>query len=486
MNFHRPTVVLLALTLISLVGGSFAVFAQELAPHQVKSLTVEQAQNLKLAKNGLSFDKLTELSPAVAAVLAKYDADLRFGALTSLSRETAKALAVRKMSLTFTKLSELPPDVAEALGSFEGPTLSVGGFSELSPESAKNLANFKGTLELPDLKMVSAEAAAALAECKGEVYLRGLTNLTSVPLATKFGLQQSVRLENLATISDDAAHGLFTTKKKGGGTEFYLGLKEISLETAKAMAARGRVSGVHFHFHGVESIPDEVAETFAFGGGAIRFHKVTKISDRVVKALTKFSYVHMYALSDVSPEGLEMISRGQSFQVHGLTRIDSVPFASTLLTRNNVFLSLNRVETFSDEAADAMAKGGKGRTCPPMPSLKALNSVHLAELLASQKGSLRLPKLETVTDDVVKALAAHQGDLDLSGLTALTPARAKALANRQDSTGLNGVTELTDDAATELSKARGAISLSKLAKVSASGTAALRSNTAISLPKTLK
>lgn len=165
---------------------------------------------------------------------------------------------------------------------------------------------------------------------------------------------------------------------------------------------------------------------------------------------------------------------------------DSVPFALTLLTNNNVFLSLNKVESFSDEAADAMAKGGKGKSCPQMPSLKELKSPALAELLASQKGMLRLAKLETVTDDVVKALATHKGDLDLSGLTTLSAARAKMLTNREDSTGLGSVTELTDEAAAELAKARGAISLSKLAKVSAVGAAALRSNSKIILPKTLR
>ncbi len=97
-----------------------------------------------------------------------------------------------------------------------------------------------------------------------------------------------------------------------------------------------------------------------------------------------------------------------------------------------------------DEAAEAMAKGGKGKTCPPMPALRALNSPALAELLAGQKGPLRLPKLETVTDDVLKALAAHRGDLDLSGLAGLSAARAKLLASRTGPTSLNGITELAE------------------------------------------
>ena len=484
MNLHRITSVLVTLVLTDWCSAT--VLAQELNPQQVKSLTVEQVQNLKPKGDGLSFDKLTELSPIVAEALAKQNVGLRFGALTSLPPEIAKALAAHKGPLTFTKLSELSVDTAQALGSFEGKNLTLGGISDLSPQAAKKLADFKGTLELPDLKVASAEASAALAECKGEVYLRGLTSLNSVPLALKLGLQSSVRLNNLLTLPDDVARALFSDSKSAKGIEYYLGLKEISLETAKAIAARGRVAGGHFHFYEVESIPDEVAEAFAFKGGAIRFHKVTKISDRVAKALISFSYVHMYALSDVSPKALEMISQTRSFQVHGLRRIDSVPFASTLLSNNNVFLSLNKVESFSDEAAEAMAKGGKGKSCPRMPALKELKSTALAELLASQKGALQFPRLEIVTDDVVKTLASHKGDLDLSGLTTLSAERAKMLANREDSTSLNGVTKLTDDAATELAKARGTVSLAKLAKVSDAGAAALRSNSKLMLSKTIK
>jgi len=108
--------------------------AQDLNPQQVNSLTVEQVQNLKPKGDGLSFDKLTELSPPVATALAKQNAGLRFGALTSLSPEIAKALAAHKGPLTFTKLSELSVATAQALGSFEGKTSPWAGSRTCLPK----------------------------------------------------------------------------------------------------------------------------------------------------------------------------------------------------------------------------------------------------------------------------------------------------------------------------------------------------------------
>ena len=51
----------------------------------------------------------------------------------------------------------------------------------------------------------------------------------------------------------------------------------------------------------------------------------------------------------------------------------------------------------------------------------------------------------------------------------LSAARAEMLPNRTEPASLNGITELTDTAASELAKARGTVSLAKLARVSDAG-----------------
>ena len=457
-------------------------------PGRFTALTVEQARNLKPNRGSLRFDKLTELTPAVAAILADQEAELTFSALTSLSAESAKALAGHKKSLSFPKLAGIAADAAQALARHEGGSLTLNGLPTVSPEVAKALVDYKGDLHLDGAKEVSADAAAVLAGRKGAIHLDGLTSLTSIPLAEKLGGQNFMRLQALATISDDVARALFMSPDAKKGVELYLGLKELSLGTAKAMSERGRTVSAHFHMDALESIPDEIAEALSCKA-AIRCSKVTMLSDRAAKALNQFFHAHMYSLSEVSNEALEMFSKREGFMIHGLKHLDCVPFASTVMSNNSSFLDFDQLATISDEAADALAKDAirSKRGVVPLPSLKSLNSVALAEVLAAQKGNLRLPKLEKVSDAALGALVAHKGPIDLSGLTTLpvpqAAALAKALAGREDELVLNGVQELSDEAARALAETKGRISLPRLTKISEASAAVLRKNAGISLPK---
>ena len=456
-------------------------------PGRFTALTVEQARNLKPNRGSLRFDKLTELTPAVAAILAEQEAELTFNAVTSLSAESAKALAGHKKSLSFPKLAGLAADAAQALARHEGGSLTLNGLPTVSPEVAKALVDYKGDLHLGGAKEFSADAAAVLAGRKGAIHLNGLTSLTSIPLATKLGGQNFMNLGSLATVSDDVGRALFMSPD-AKNIELYLGLKELSLGTAKAMGERGRTVSAHFHMDALESIPDEIAEALSCRA-AIRCSKVTMLSDRAAKALNQFFHAHMYALSEVSNEALEMFSKREGFMIHGLKHLDCVPFASTVMSNNSSFLDFNQLATISDEAADALAKDAirSNRGVVPLPSLKSLNSVALAEVLAAQKGNLRLPKLEKVSDAALCALVAHKGPIDLSGLTTLpvpqAAALAKALAGREDELVLNGVQELSDEAVRALAETKGRISLPRLTKISEASAAVLRKNAGISFPK---
>jgi hypothetical protein len=461
-----------------------AVSAQEFDFGRAKTLTAEQAASLKLRGESLRFDKLTELTPEVAAALAKHKIELQFGSLASVSAETIKAFAGHNAGLSFPKIVALSPDQARILAGYEGSRLSLNGLPTVSPEVAKALADYKGELHLNGAKELSADAAAALAGRKGAIHLGGLTSLTSIPLAQKLGGQNFMNLNALATVSDDVGRALFMSPD-AKNIELYLGLKELSLGTAKAMGERGRTVGAHFHMNELESIPDEIAEALSCRA-AIRCTKVTKLSDRAAKALNQFNHSHMYALSDVSNEALEMFSKRGGFMIHGLKKLDCVPFASTLMSNNSSFLDLNQLETISDEAADALAMDSRRskRGVIPLPSLKSLNSVALAEVLAERKGNLALSKLDAAPDAVVRALAAHQGPLSL-GLKSLSVEAAKAVAQRQDDTTL-GATKLSDEATKELAQAKGKISLANLTEISDASLAALRANPKILLPKSIK
>jgi hypothetical protein len=139
------------------------------------------------------------------------------------------------------------------------------------------------------------------------------------------------------------------------------------------------------------------------------------------------------------------------------------------------------------------------RCIVPLPALRALTSVALAEVLAegplpdtrAPRGAnqearrktvaLNLARLETAPDAVVRALAKRTGPLSL-GLTNLSVAAATALAARQQETTL-GTSQLSDDAAAALATAEARLVLPKLAEVPAAGLAALRANPRVELPK---
>lgn len=485
--------------------------AQEVNLGQAKTLTVEQAQNLKLSGGALRFSKLTELSPEVAAALAKHKIELEFTALESPSVEAIKALAEHSSGLSFPKIAELTPVIAQALAGYQGQRLSLSGFATVSPEAAKGLAEFdgyhlvknekqKGVLMLNGVKELSPEAAAALAKCKPDLQLSGLTSLTSIPLAQKLGSQKDLRLTSLPSISDDVAKALFLSPQAAKNTMMYLGLKELSVEAAKALGERGRKLDGHWQFQQLEELPDEVAEALS-ARAAIRCMKVTRLSDRAAKALNQYYHSHMYALSDVSNESLEMFSKRQGFMIHGLKKLDCVPFAATLMSNNSSFLDLNKLETISEAAADALAMDCRRskQSVVPLPALKELTSVALAEVLADgplvdpkaprgaaqealrKKGPLTLSKLEAAPDAVVRALTRRTGTLTL-GPIALTADTAKAIAERKEDTIL-GATKLSDEAAKELAKAQGKISLPNLAEISEASLTALRANPKIHLPK---
>ena len=189
--------------------------------------------------------------------------------------------------------------------------------------------------------------------------------------------------------------------------------------------------------------------------------------------------------------------------IHGLRKLDCVPFAATLMSNNSDFLDLNQLETISEEAADALAADVRRskRCIVPLPALTALTSVALAEVLAegplpdtrAPRGAnqearrktvaLSLPRLETAPDAVVRALAKRTGPLSL-GLAILSVDAATAIAAREQATTL-GTMRLSDEVAVALATARAKVALPNLAEVSAAGLAALRGNPMIELPKSI-
>jgi hypothetical protein len=188
--------------------------AAALATHEGKVLlySLERLDSLPLAQKiareeGEIRLGLTELTPEIAAELAKNKGTLNFrpggygrvdraasvlriDGIHSLSPETAEALAAHEGVLVLNGLTTLQPDVAAALAKRTGNskvqrtgTLVLNGLESISTEAAAAIAAFKGDLVLKAIAELSPESAAALAKQKGRLYLTGLKTLSPETLA---------------------------------------------------------------------------------------------------------------------------------------------------------------------------------------------------------------------------------------------------------------------------------------------------------------
>lgn len=159
-----------------------------------KRLTVDEATKLLERPNSLRLD-VTELSADVAAVLARYKGELRFESLSSLTPDAAAALAKREGQIDLPKLNALSSATAKALAAAKG-ALHLPGMKELSVEVVEALAPHTGVLELGVTELSEAQAVA-LAKHVGQLNLRGLKSLTSLPLAERLGQQEWLFLDSV-------------------------------------------------------------------------------------------------------------------------------------------------------------------------------------------------------------------------------------------------------------------------------------------------
>jgi len=139
------------------------------------------------------------------------------------------------------------------------------------------------------------------------------------------------------------------------------------------------------------------------------------------------------------------------------------PEVATALAKSkaaNVWL--HSVTSVSPKAADAIAKM---RSHLSLTSLSELDSVSLAEKLASRPGALSLPYLKKVSPEIAGALAKNERSLTLAGLTNISPEVQAKLAENVGFLSLPNV-ESVDAVALEVKLAAGIVLLPKLKRVS--------------------
>jgi len=234
------------------------------------AITPEVAEQIVKPRFPLSLNGLTDLSPAVAAVLAKHEldndwiGDLRLNGLKALSPEAARALAAHRGNVRLDSLERLDSlPLAQKLAGQKGELRL--GLRELAPAIATELAKHRGfdsnnsksnprgrvdgaasVLRFDNIESLSPETAEALAAHEGVLVLNGLVSLdpaVAASLAKRTGSSKTKRtgtlvLNGLPAISTEAAAALAAFAGE-------IGLKaitELSPETAAALAKhKGRL-----------------------------------------------------------------------------------------------------------------------------------------------------------------------------------------------------------------------------------------------------
>jgi hypothetical protein len=135
----------------------------------VREFTAEsfRAALKRFEGNQLLLDSIVRLAPDTAAVLLEHDAaHLSLGGLKQITPEVAAILARRGGSLDLHGLSELPPEVASALAHHSG-WLALDGLQELSAEAAAAIVTHEHSLSLCGLRAISDDVAERLASYRG-------------------------------------------------------------------------------------------------------------------------------------------------------------------------------------------------------------------------------------------------------------------------------------------------------------------------------
>lgn len=158
------------------------------------------------------FPSLTSISaPAAAAIGAAPSWDGTLPSLKTLASEAARGLAQTRGDLRLDGLTDLSPETAEQLATHHGGLLSLDGLKTLSTTAAAALAKRPGRLSLDGLQSLAEPTAAALAAHAGDwLFLDGLSTLddaTAKQLASHRGVVSLVGLENLGPAAAVVLHG---------------------------------------------------------------------------------------------------------------------------------------------------------------------------------------------------------------------------------------------------------------------------------------
>jgi len=401
--------------------------------------------------------------------------------LKTLTAEQATDLVKQSKPLRLA-VTELSPEVATVLAGSKAE-LHFDALATLTPESAAALAKCEGSLGLPKLAELSPAAAKALAPHTGVLMLglKELSDETAAALAKRAG---DTRLDSLTSLTS-----LVLAERLGRQTVVWLGsVKRITPEIARAL-----------------NPPADLKARDKDGKQPYRWIDIglTELSPEAGAAIVASRHgFGMHSLESITPEAAASMSGPfTNMRIWGLKTIS--PATATALASGNGILDIRSFgPELTDETARALAKqiqtppcrcvdlnGLKKLTSPslavaalrreggPHSSLNGVAEITpaVAQALADCKDRIQvLPSLTSLTSAALAAKYARQpGDVNFKKLASIPDDVAKALATQKGKLDLSGVQSLSAEAAKAFATHEGELKLDGVKEISDEAAKAL-------------
>jgi len=425
-----------------------------------------------------------------AAELVRKPNGLRVN-VTELSPEVAAILAQYKGELQFEALATLTPETAAVLATRES-SIGLPKLTTPTPAVAKALAASKGALHLSGIKVLPANVAEELAAHTGQLVL-GVTELSDEAAAALAKHRGNLRLGSLKILTS-----LVLAERLGQQEWLFLdGVTKITPEIAKAICPPENRVKYKNHvqlYIGLTELPADVAAAIMAGRGHISMGSLETISDEAAAAWSgPFANIRLFGLKKLSPAAGASLTKGSGiFDIRGfgpeLSDETAEAIAKQMAAGPHRMVDFNGLKKLSSPpfAVAVLRRYQQG----PHSTLNGVAEVtdDVAKALAEYKGSLNgLPSLTSLKSAALAAkYAAQPGDLKLAKLTTISDDVARALATHKGKLDLAGLQTLSDEAAKALSKHEGEVVLTGLTMLSESAAGVLRANDKITLSPKLQ
>jgi hypothetical protein len=280
-------------------------------------------------------------------------------------------------------------------------------------------------------------------------------------------------------LTPDVARALAETK--AGDTLDLSGVSILSAEVAEILAT----ADVPSLCLGVRQIDAELARALAPQRGALIFPRLEVLSTEGAVELAKHKGpINLGAVVLTREAATALVAHKSWLSVAGVRRLE--PGVGDILAQHEA-----EVIVYLDEI-DSVALARKAFRSPNRSAaVEALKTIspEIARELVQSPAHLSFYRLETLTPEAASELAKRSDDIHFMNLTTLTPETARAVTDRPKDAWpvrFGGIVALDGPEAVAVARAlaatSGAVSLTRLERVSAEALAVLRTKSAIRLP----